>query len=239
MPTFNELLADCLPRDHSLQFTAEDYLDRVFSEKQQIKHSLDLGCGNLTHSLPRFKQHDPSIQWVGLDVGTFADLSDDDRGQGVFLSYNGISMPFPAESFDLIYCRQVLEHVEEPRALLQEVKRILKPDGIFIGSTSHLEPYHAYSTFNYTPYGFLRLIEQVGLQLVEIRPSIDGLTLIVRRLLRQPAFFYRWWRVPSPLNRAIDVAGVVLHKDPAWINGVKLLFCGQFSFLIRKRRNED
>lgn len=39
--------------------------------------------------------------------------------------------PFPPESFDVITCFDVLEHVYEPQRVLARVKEWLKPDGVF------------------------------------------------------------------------------------------------------------
>ncbi len=68
-----------------------------------------------------------------------------------------------------------------------------KPGGVFAGSTSHLEPYHGRSTMNLTPYGLKLLLERSGFELEMIMPGIDAPTLFVRRLLRGPAFFDRYW----------------------------------------------
>jgi hypothetical protein len=37
--------------------------------------------------------------------------------------------PFPDESFDIIYCSHVLEHVPDDRKAMQEMRRVLKQDG--------------------------------------------------------------------------------------------------------------
>jgi ubiquinone/menaquinone biosynthesis C-methylase UbiE len=45
-------------------------------------------------------------------------------------SDNDVSLPFKSNSFDLITVLQVLHHVKFPISLLNEIKRILKPNGI-------------------------------------------------------------------------------------------------------------
>jgi 2-polyprenyl-3-methyl-5-hydroxy-6-metoxy-1,4-benzoquinol methylase len=40
-----------------------------------------------------------------------------------------------SESYDLVAMFQVFEHIEQPQKLIQEIKRILRPGGIFIGET--------------------------------------------------------------------------------------------------------
>ncbi len=39
------------------------------------------------------------------------------------------SLPFSSGQFDFIYCSSLIEHLAEPNVLLQECKRILRPDG--------------------------------------------------------------------------------------------------------------
>jgi len=62
---------------------------------------------------------------------------------------------------------------------------------------------------------------------LELRPGIDGLTLILRRGLGGPSYFDRWWSLESPLNRVIGLFARVRRLDPASANAIKLLFCGQ------------
>ncbi len=44
------------------------------------------------------------------------------------------TLPFSDNSFDVIVMAEVLEHLPYPKITLPEIKRILKPDGIFIGN---------------------------------------------------------------------------------------------------------
>lgn len=41
-------------------------------------------------------------------------------------------LPFKDESFDLVICTEVLEHVINPQGVIAEIKRVLKKDGIAI-----------------------------------------------------------------------------------------------------------
>ena len=65
-------------------------------------------------------------------------------------------------------CSSTSDH---PEPLLAEVARVLRPGGRLAGSTSHLEAFHSRSIWNYTPYGLMLLLEEAGLELVEVQPG--------------------------------------------------------------------
>lgn len=231
-PTF-ELLRQCIPDDHSRQISSEYYLQRFLTDSHRFERVLDLGCG-AGNSVDYFRKMSPGIRWVGLDLEKSPEARARTRTDAEFRTFDGIRIPFESDEFDLVYCKQVLEHVRHPSALLKEVRRVLRSDGYFVGSTSHLEPYHSHSLWNYTPYGFRCLIEEAGLRLIEIRPGIDGLTLLLRRGLRVPRLFDPWFTHESPLNLAISLLSTLMRRSPSWSNAVKLLFCGHFCFLVGK-----
>lgn len=46
----------------------------------------------------------------------------------------GEMVPFKSETFDKIYCSEVLEHVKDPKAICYEAHRLLKENGFFVFS---------------------------------------------------------------------------------------------------------
>ena len=116
-----------------------------------------------------FRSLEPNVRWTGADLERSPEVDQRTRADADFVTFDGERLPFPDASFDLVYCKQVLEHVRRPRPLLAEVARVLRPDGWLAGSTSHLEAFHSRSVFNYTPYGLMLLFEEAGLELVEVR----------------------------------------------------------------------
>ena len=193
---------------------------------------VDLGCGR-GDSVDVFRAADPQVRWVGVDLEHSAEVAQRTREDAEFRSFDGRHLPFDDGEVDLVFCKQVLEHVERPHDLVTDVARVLRPGGRFAGSTSQLEPYHSRSTGNWTPYGLQRLCAHAGLEAELFVPGIDALTLMARELSRGRAF-NRWWSRRSPFNALVDGVGRALGWDAEDRNTVKLQFGGQFAFVASR-----
>jgi SAM-dependent methyltransferase len=223
------LLRPAIPTTSSPQVLADQLVPGLLDGRRGAR-VIDLGCGR-GDSVDVFRAADPGVRWVGVEISE-ADFA---RGDDAELRlFDGMNLPFADASVDVVFCKQVLEHVERPDELIPDVARVLRPGGVFAGSTSHLEPFHACSTANFTPYGLKRLLERSGLELEALMTGIDGPTLIARRLLRGARWCDRWWSRRSPLNTLIDGAGRALGWDAEDRNAVKLLFCGHYAFVARR-----
>ncbi len=100
------------------------------------KRVLDLACGEGygSHMLATAAS---SVVGVDLDAGVIEHAAAK-YGSGTlqFLSGSITAVPIPDDqSFDFIVCFEAIEHIENQRKLLEEVKRLLKPEGIFMVST--------------------------------------------------------------------------------------------------------
>ncbi|MFD3453222.1 class I SAM-dependent methyltransferase [Streptomyces sp. NPDC058691] len=233
MATLWELMSDCIPDDHARQVTSRYYLDEAMTAKGAPDRVVDLGCGRGT-SAGLFRQHAPKVRWVGVDIRDSPEAQQRAAGRDPIVYYDGVRLPFRSATIPLVYSHQVFEHVSHPRELLGEISRVLRPGAVFIGSTSQFEPYHSFSLWNYTPYGFRVLVEEAGLALEEIRPSLDGVALIMRTYHGRPPEYARYWDESSPLNAEIDTWAKKTKRRTALVNLRKLTFCGQFAFRVRK-----
>jgi len=124
--------------------------EAVYTAFEQILTQLDLkgeildfgaGTGNLTQrfqALGRFSritavdlmlrpdEIDESIQWISSDLNEAIDI--------------------PAQSFDVIVSAEVIEHLENPRAIAREWFRLLRPGGILVFSTPNNESWRSLVT---------------------------------------------------------------------------------------------
>lgn len=234
---YNDLIEQwCIPGDHTRQVNSSIIVKDLLAKKSNnITDVMDLGCGN-GDSFDLFRELDSAIKWYGLDIKTSPEVNQRTRTDIEFYTFDGVNIPFEDNFFDLIFCNQVLEHVRKPELLLANIQRVLRPDGYFVGSVSQLEPFHSQSVWNFTPHGFCQLITDAGLGVLEIRPSIDSLTLIIRSGMGRPRFFSRWFVKESPLNKVISFVGWLTRKSNKEINFAKIILSGQFCFVVQKAK---
>jgi SAM-dependent methyltransferase len=235
------LLRPYLPARSSRQACSLAEAQR-FLDLNRSAHSpyriLDLGCG-AGNSLAPLRKDQTGVQWFGLDIADSLEVRNRRVTSPPLCTYDGMQIPMQSDSIDLVYSRQVFEHVRHPEQLLSEVFRIIRPGGFFLGSTSHLEPFHSRSYWNYTPYGFAILLQSAGFDGIEVRPGIDGLTLISRRLfsyLRLSWMFESFFVEESPLNSIIESLRI-LNVAPTRRNALKLYFCGHFVFRAKRKES--
>lgn len=103
---------------------------RRLVEKMRVDEPiLDAGCGtglNLA-SLPSGS--------TGLDINPRnVELVRSRLPQHVVVEGDVERMPFEDDAFATVLCTEVLEHVPHPEVALQEIRRVLRPGGLLIGS---------------------------------------------------------------------------------------------------------
>jgi SAM-dependent methyltransferase len=120
---------------------------------------MDIGCGNK----PYEKIFENCTEYLGCDIVQ----SNENK---VDILCEATKIPVDSNSFDTVFCTQVIEHVEDHNGLLSEAFRVLKPNGHIIVSGPmywhlHEEPH---DFFRFTKYGFKYILEKSGFEVVEI-----------------------------------------------------------------------
>lgn len=134
----SELWYETYYRDQNLEPPAfvQTRLEEIvgqFAPYRQTNRLLDIGCGAGNLLLAAQK-----AGWdaQGLDVAPNAVRHVRELG---FEAFHGElrDAQLPSEHFDVITAAELLEHLPDPRAELQEIMRLLRPGGIFWTTTPH------------------------------------------------------------------------------------------------------
>jgi SAM-dependent methyltransferase len=174
---------------------------------QRNARLLDLGCGPRDQAAPAAHY---GVSYVGIDYSSErADLLAD-----------GHAIPFRDGTFDVVLSYAVLEHLYQPFVAVQEVARVLRPGGVFVGTVSQGEPFHD-SYFHHTAFGLLAVLRAADMRALRLWSSHDTLHALATmgrypRVLRlateglhrivkhapflAPRKYFRW----SPRERAVD-----------------------------------
>lgn len=106
------------------------------------KTALDIGCRAGIQSL-----------WLedrGYDVSS---IDIESRYEKCKIVDVNSGLPYPDDSFDLLWCSEVIEHLNDPKAVINEFKRVLRSGGMAILTTpnSYFWLFRLFSLFGLPP----------------------------------------------------------------------------------------
>ena len=117
------------------------YMRRVIEQVHGIdprgKAVLDVGCGGGLLA-EEFARLGCRVTGVDPSSGSTEMACQHAREAGLHIDYRtapGEQLPFTDASFDLVYCCDVLEHVDDLDRVLAESARVLRPGGLYLFDT--------------------------------------------------------------------------------------------------------
>ena len=163
---------------------------------------LDIGCG------PGFFLDEAKRRgWEtrGADLSRWSrDYAKEHFNVEVFQGLLG-DAHFPDRSFDVIVMNDVIEHLEDPKSVLREVRRILKNDGVIYISTPDIQSFlsrflrakwwgiNKYHLFYFSKKTIEKLFDEIGFKPLRYSPypRVFSLNYWATRLRSYPAFVYK------------------------------------------------
>jgi SAM-dependent methyltransferase len=171
-----------------VQALIDSEIRRAADRLQDGQTILDAGAGEARHRA-YFKRG----RYIALDAG-YGDSSWDYSK----LDIRGdlAKIPLRNSSMDCILCIVVLEHTRNPRDVLLEFARILKPGGTLIMVVPFLWEEHQipHDYFRFTRYGVRYLFESSPFCLDRVNPIGGFFWLCARRSIGFLSFFQGGWR---------------------------------------------
>jgi SAM-dependent methyltransferase len=124
------------------------------------KRVLDVGCG----VKPYYPFFATAAEYVGVDV---------QENPNADLTGAVEALPVGDDSFDIVLCTQVLEHVDDPARAVRELHRVTAPGGRVLASTHGVMLYHPnpQDLWRWTHTGLERLFREGGWSNVTVTPG--------------------------------------------------------------------
>lgn len=121
------------------------YTAMKFVQHEEISEILEIGCSH-GQSLEFIKRTFPHANIHGTERDDWAWRRAKEHKSLLdsleFVNLNKDELPHRSESFDLVACDQVLEHIYQVDYALDEIYRVLRPGGYFICGTPNLAALH-------------------------------------------------------------------------------------------------
>ena len=130
---------------------------------------LDLGCGD-GYGTKLLASRAKEAVGVDIDGRTIERAVEKYGSENCkFQKYDGKKLPFPEETFDLVACFHVIEHVKDDISFISEIFRVLKKGGDLILSTPNKilrlprgqKPWNIYHVREYRPLELESVLKRV------------------------------------------------------------------------------
>ncbi len=198
------------------------FVDGFFLKQAELlkgKKILDVG-GKKTNKRGLFdiNQYAASVQYVNIDRSTEPDIIAD-----------AAHIPVADETYDVVVLGETLEHVPEPKAVLQEACRLLKPGGRIFATVPFMYPVHAdpYDFGRYTDYFWQKAAEELGFDdsVIERQGGMFSvLALMIQHFFRSKKI--SWSPIQIPLVKFFMWLDRQTESEllKAWTTGYGLIF---------------
>ena len=171
------------PRKGFTRYGTDKFINYVSSQTNVNDCLLDAGAGGMPYS--RLFKHAQYESCDSKSVLNEIDSGTEMTNKHTFYCDLG-SIPRSENYFDKIICSQVLEHVKDPRKVVSEFYRILKPGGnLYITVPSIMGIHQApHNYFNFLKFGLNEILNDAGFNNIVIETQ-GGIFWVVGKVLHK------------------------------------------------------
>lgn len=192
------------------QFERDDFIAEQLSQLPNQCKILDAGCGS-----QRYRKYCDHLNYKSQDFGQYRTDSKQvisNQGSNCLNEYQYGQIDFIGniwkidaanQSFDVILCTEVFEHIPYPNETVKEFARLLSPNGKLIltapsNCLRHMVPYFFYSGFSDRWYE--KVLTEHGLKIESITPVGDynsWLAVEIARTFSTHSGLAKIWLLPA------------------------------------------
>jgi SAM-dependent methyltransferase len=127
---------------------------------------VDLACGVMPYK--NYLMNPTIDQYIGVDLKP----TEYHNTVKPDLYWDGNKIPVEDNYCDFVIATEFLEHYYDTKHILTEIKRILKPGGVFFFTVPAIWPLHEvpYDYHRFTPFFFDKCLDELGYTLWDVKP---------------------------------------------------------------------
>lgn len=133
---------------HVLERALNDLHGLIRNRRDSYPVILDVGCG-YGRAFQMLSDRFRPVRMIGIDIDAkmleISKRQAEKHSLAVDLKQaSSSSLPFPAESVDMVFCHQTFHHLIDQHAALREFHRVLKPGGVLLFAESTRKYIHSW-----------------------------------------------------------------------------------------------
>jgi len=174
-------MKDLFRRKNPSRIKLEEFISNASQTLPSNSRILDAGSGE-----GMYRRFFSEKEYISIDLCKVT------KAYGKLSAISDLAMiPVLKNSFDVILCSQVLEHVNDPIIVLSELSRVLSPEGeLWLSAPFFYEQHEIpFDYFRYTQYGLTHILEKAGFHINKIG-WLEGYTGSLAYQMSTAAYYY-------------------------------------------------